>query len=175
MRPRLITQRLVLRPFRPGDYRWLQELYEDPEVRKTTLQKAVPSWLARIHAVMECANPLAWAIEERDSRTPCGTISACKLKPAPHPAIGFELLRPFWNRGYMTEALESVVRYAFTETDDQALSGLVFVENIACQRVFQKVGFRNVSPCTCDGHACWTFELHRSDVPQYTMPVVEVV
>ncbi|MBS1830545.1 MAG: GNAT family N-acetyltransferase [Acidobacteria bacterium] len=167
MRPRLETKRLVLRPFRSEDFRWIQGLYEDPEVRKTTLQRARPPWLARILAVLECANPLAWAIEDRETGTPYGTICAGRLPPAPHPAIGFELMRPFWNHGYMTEALESVVRYAFTETTDKALSAVVFVDNRACQRVLEKVGFWKVGPCTCRGFACWMYELRMSDVPEF--------
>lgn len=170
MRPRLDTRRLVLRAFVPGDYRWIQALYTDPEVRKTTLQRVRPPWLARVLAVLECGNELAWAIEERETGTPCGFICANRLPPAPNPSIGFELLRPFWNRGYMTEALECVVRYAFSTTDEAALSGLVFVEHRASQRVFEKVGFRRVSPCTCKGHACWMYELRRGDVPESTRP-----
>jgi ribosomal-protein-alanine N-acetyltransferase len=131
--------------------------------------------MARIYAVSECANPLAWAIEERESGIPCGTICACRLHPAPHPAIGFELLRPFWNRGYMTEALECVVSYTFTSMNDEALSGLVFVENRAAQRVFEKVGFQNMGPCACKGHACLMYELRRSDFPKYTIPDEAIV
>ena len=58
--------------------------------------------------------------------------------------IGYVLSKPYWGRGFMTEALKEVTRYLF---DALKLDFLVcghFVENIRSSRVQEKCGFRHV-------------------------------
>jgi RimJ/RimL family protein N-acetyltransferase len=98
-------------------------------------------------------------MEEVGSGTPVGWILLCRLEPAPHAAIGFEVRRSFWNRGYATEATRAVIEHVFTKTEEPALSGLVFVNNPASQRVFEKAGFQTIGRCECEGHPCIQYEI----------------
>ena len=56
--------------------------------------------------------------------------------------IGWFLLPEHQNKGYMTEAVKRVLEYAFLEDDCIRVATACFKENIATQKVMEKVGFR---------------------------------
>lgn len=141
-----------------GDRPWLRELWTDAEVRCTTLQPALSPWLAWVQAYFE-ARPFSpkWALDDMGTGTAVGWITLNWLKPAPYRAVGFEIRRAFWNRGYATEALETVVRHE--GGGKEPISGVVFADNRASQRVFEKVGFACKGKCICEGHDAVLYEL----------------
>lgn len=69
--------------------------------------------------------------------------------------IGYWLGRPFWNKGIMTEALITALKWYFTVTRaEQVLSG-IFHFNMASLAIQQKLGFvetgRSVTHCLARG------------------------
>ena len=153
----LMSPRLVLRPGRFSDRIWLQELLVDEDIRKKTLQPRVSGLMAPWVAMHRARQP-HWVIERCD--TPVGWICTGELKPSPHPAVGFEIRRRFWNQGFATEAVDALLSHYFSHTSwPTALGGLVFEDNRPSQRVFEKAGFREVGPRPCEGHACIMYEI----------------
>jgi RimJ/RimL family protein N-acetyltransferase len=62
-----------------------------------------------------------------------------------HPGsreLGYWYGKPFWGRGYATEAAQAVVEYAFDQLGTAALTSGVYVDNPASLRVLKKLGFR---------------------------------
>lgn len=59
--------------------------------------------------------------------------------------IGYHLDVDFWNRGIMTEVLNTVTRFLFERTDVHRLQATVHCEHKASIRVLEKRGF------TCEG------------------------
>ena len=55
--------------------------------------------------------------------------------------VGFTVGRPYWNRGYCTEALKQLVRFAFDELKLYRLEGDCDFDNPASGRIFEKAGF----------------------------------
>ena len=55
--------------------------------------------------------------------------------------IGYLLLREYWSRGIMTEAVRRMCALAFAELDIIRITGLVYAPNAASQRVLEKSGF----------------------------------
>ena len=55
--------------------------------------------------------------------------------------LGYGLGAEHWDRGYATEAVREVVRYAFEELHLHRVQAWVFANNAASQRVLEKVGF----------------------------------
>lgn len=55
--------------------------------------------------------------------------------------IGYELLPEFWNRGYMTEALQPLLSVAFTELQLHTITANIDPNHIASKRVLEKLGF----------------------------------
>jgi len=57
--------------------------------------------------------------------------------------ISYYLGEDYSRKGYMTEALEEIIRYVFEEKQVDVLSARVFKENIASRRLVEKLGFVN--------------------------------
>ncbi len=59
-------------------------------------------------------------------------------------SFGYALLPAFWNQGYMSEALQAMITFAFTTTDANSISDTCDVRNIGSARVMEKAGLRQV-------------------------------
>ena len=55
--------------------------------------------------------------------------------------IGYLLLKDFWSKGIMTEAVHQICEAAFAELDIIRITGLVYAPNTASQRVLERNGF----------------------------------
>jgi RimJ/RimL family protein N-acetyltransferase len=66
---------------------------------------------------------------------------ASQLQRGAGPNVGYWLGRPYWGRGYMTEALTAVARYVLAAEPHDAIYSGAFVGNDASLRVQAKVGF----------------------------------
>lgn len=99
-----------------------------------------------------------WAIVERADGEVIGTISLADGRPGEPEAVraweergadlsqgiwepGYCIGRPWWNRGYTTEALQAVVDYWFGKADGSWLACCHAMENPASGAVMQKAGF----------------------------------
>ncbi len=84
-----------------------------------------------------------WAITRKED--PSELIGAIELmKKATPTNRGFWLGRPFWRRGYMTEAVKPVTEYAFTELGFEKLIFGNAVDNRRSARIKEKSGARLV-------------------------------
>jgi RimJ/RimL family protein N-acetyltransferase len=54
--------------------------------------------------------------------------------------VGFLLARPFWGRGYATEAAQAALQLGFTDLCLNYIIALVHPDNLASQRVIEKCG-----------------------------------
>ncbi len=160
MPSRLISgPRVVLRPTRFSDRGWLLELLTDDDIRKKTLQPVAAGVSAYLRAIAQTQDH-RWVIEDRASGSAVGWILVGRLEPSPHIAVGFEVRRGFCNRGFATEAVKALLAHWFSDlSGPPALGGLVFVDNRASQRVFEKAGFEGRGPCSCQGHPCLMYEI----------------
>ena len=57
--------------------------------------------------------------------------------------IGYWIGKPFWNRGYATEAAIAVIRFGFASLDLNRIASRHFSRNPASGRVMQKAGLRH--------------------------------
>ena len=70
-----------------------------------------------------------------------GLIFGEEQQPA---ELGFWLGRPYWNKGYMTEAAQRVLDYAFRQRAVVVVRACTFLGNTASARVQEKVGMRPI-------------------------------
>jgi RimJ/RimL family protein N-acetyltransferase len=56
--------------------------------------------------------------------------------------LGFRLLRSQWGKGYATEAAQGSLQYGFKTYSLEKIVAQAMKENIASQRVLQKLGMR---------------------------------
>ena len=84
-----------------------------------------------------------WAVTDRGSATvmgDCGLI--LYAHEGPEIELGFRLGKPYWGKGYATEAARAWVAYGFEELGLDRIVGVTHPDNTASQRVLEKVGMR---------------------------------
>lgn len=54
--------------------------------------------------------------------------------------LGYFTYKTFWNKGYVTEALTEVIRFAFEDDNVYKISAGCSTENVGSARVMQKCG-----------------------------------
>jgi RimJ/RimL family protein N-acetyltransferase len=140
------TQRLVLRVPVQTDAEDIFRVYsQDREVTRflswapiTKFQDVQLGTAQRIERHLAGVE-LSWAITSASSGELMGMIT---VKPrGPLLECGFALGRMYWNNGYMTEALTTLVSWAMVQPRLLRFCACCDVENDACVRVLEKAGF----------------------------------
>ncbi len=66
--------------------------------------------------------------------------------------IGYWIARPYWNKGYCTEALRAMIHYCFNTLGAPTLWSDFFIDNPASGRVMEKCGFRDTGELNLCSH-----------------------
>lgn len=146
----LHSSRLILRRFYLGDAdAMFRHWAHDPQVTKylswprhqtaADSLRVVRSW----EPDFLMRDKYHWAIEAKDLGEAIGSIAVNVIDESIDAVeIGYALGQAFWGEGYMTEALQAVIRFFFEEVGVKRIEGRHDVENIASGRVMQKAGMK---------------------------------
>ena len=139
----LQTDRLVLRRFTPADAEPFAELAGDRAISDTMI--SIPHPLPEDFADqwVRADRPSRFAVCDRATETLVGSAELRELDPE-HSQIelSFWIGRPYWGRGYATEAAAALVRYAFGTLDINRIYAFHMARNPASGRVLSKLGMR---------------------------------
>src|SRR5687768_15839846 len=147
--PTLDTARLVLRPFTLADAPEVRRYVSERDIAAMTLSIPHPypddgaeKWIGT-HAAKYGEGWLAsFAITERESGALAGAIGL-HVEPAHGRAeLGYWIGKPFWGRGYATEAGRAVLRFGFETVGLNKIYAAVFIKNAASDRVLRKLGMK---------------------------------
>ena len=144
----LRTERLILRKYRPED---AEELYRslgtDPFMHQYTgwnpyasLEMAEKTVNAFISSYQN-DHFYGWAIETEGGFV--GTIGAYDYADD-QIETGFSVVRPFWGRGYASEALRAVLTYLTENEGISRVTAWCAEENIGSRKVMEKAGMKFV-------------------------------
>jgi RimJ/RimL family protein N-acetyltransferase len=143
--PVITTERLRLRPLRPADAAKITKYAGDFEVARMTTRIPHPYTLAHAEGwLATLGDPLA-----RDNAV-FGVDAECEglvgllgfsTNDEGRPEVGYWYGRPFWGRGYATEALRAALRWAKTDWGKKLVCTGHFVDNPASGNVLVKAGF----------------------------------
>lgn len=145
----LATPRLVLRPFELADAAQVQQLFPRWEIVRF-LSAQVP-WpypddgaLAyyRDLALPAMARGEEWHWSLRLKRNPDELIGGISLFTTPNNSRGFWIGVPWQRQGLMTEAVEAVTEYWFSDLGFPVMRGYKAVDNLASRRISEKCGMR---------------------------------
>lgn len=141
---RIETERLVLRPVTLSDAEDLFEYASDEETsyyvfdRHASIEKTE-------EAIVDyfMTDPFGkFGIELKETGKFIGTIDL-RVKDEKHRAImGYVLNKAFHGKGYMTEAAEAVLRYAFTILELDCVAALHDDRNTASGKVMERLGMQ---------------------------------
>ena len=146
------TQRLILRQLRMEDvYEYYERLFGDADVTRymdvephQDISESLES-LQRILDRYEEEDYYCWAIEAKEEEGLIGLIKLMRFDPRDNScSFAYMLGCRYWNKGYGTEALKAVFRFAFEELKVERIVADHMAPNIASGRVMEKLGMKHI-------------------------------
>lgn len=145
--PELRTERLLLRPFRADDAADVERLAGEREIAVNTAtiphpypEGAAAEWIAIQARRQREGEEVAFAVVERESGRLVGAMGLRLIHPHRRAELGYWIGKPYWGRGYATEAARAVLRYGFETLGLNRIHATHFTRNPASGRVMQKIG-----------------------------------
>ncbi|MFO1185973.1 MAG: GNAT family N-acetyltransferase [Alphaproteobacteria bacterium] len=141
------SKRLTLRPVERRDAARIIEALGDYDLARNLATvphpypaKSFEDFLARHEARGSSSRP--FVILERDVVGMIGLSDILRDETNAVATIGYWVAKPFWGRGFATEAGGALVEHAFSTLGFTALKSGHFKDNPASGRVLAKLGFR---------------------------------
>jgi RimJ/RimL family protein N-acetyltransferase len=134
-----------LRAIEEEDLVTIHDLFNDTDVQRTL----AVNWLEPLAGTRNWweearANPstFAFAIETKAGEL----VGVCSLEDVISPirsaALGIWIGKPYWDRGYGTDATRALARFGFQEMNLQRIGLSVYEINLPAIRVYETVGFK---------------------------------
>jgi RimJ/RimL family protein N-acetyltransferase len=145
----IVTDRLVLRPFRADDAAGLRERRDHPDVARYG-SHALPFTMTQavelVEGVLAMNGPEDeqwWMLAVIDSATgtTLGDLALYMTWGCRTAEIGYTLHPDHWGHGYATEAVAALVRYLFDELGVTRIEGRLHPDNRASAMVLERTGF----------------------------------
>ncbi len=145
--PHIKTARLLLRPFELSDADDVQRLAGDRAIADTTLNIPHPyengmaeEWISTHRPKFEAGELLTLAITSLATGELIGATGLMITPCFEHAELGYWIGRPYWKKGYCTEATKVILKYGFTALKLNRIHASHFSRNPASGKVMQKIG-----------------------------------
>lgn len=148
----IVTERLLLRRWKPSDAEALYKYACDPEVGPHAgwpPHKNVEESKMIIRELF--TNDYTWAVILKETNEPIGCMGyypfgKSNIEIGENDAeVGYWIGKPHWNNGYCTEALQAMIHYCYEKKNFQTIWADFFIDNPASGRVMEKCGFTDTS------------------------------
>ncbi len=146
-RPTIQTDRLLLRPFALEDASMVQTLAGEKDIASTTLNLPHPyedgmaeEWIGTHQDRYEKGESVVLAIVLNDNGTLIGAIGLEINKDNDRAELGYWIGKPYWNKGYCTEAARALIQHGFDVLGLERIHASHFRRNPASGRVMQNIG-----------------------------------
>lgn len=148
--PIIETDRIILRELETTDVNDLFEILSSERVTKyygkypmKNLSEA-EDLILKFHKAFSEQKSIRWGIELKETNRIIGTCGFhCWNKNHFRAEIGYELGEAFWNKGYATEAISSILRYGFEFMDLKRVEAIVYPENKPSEKLLLNLGFEH--------------------------------
>jgi [ribosomal protein S5]-alanine N-acetyltransferase len=146
--PVLRTQRLVLRQITEADGEGLFGIFADDRVTEyygwdtfTSVEQG-HELAARTAAQFRQHTAIRWGLLQPDSPQIIGTCGYTRWDQDNQFAVlGYDLARPYWRRGLMSEAVAAVLRLGFEQMTLHRVEATVMTGNTASSSLLRRAGF----------------------------------
>lgn len=152
--PVLVSERLVMRLPKRADYvPWVNtrragvdflQKWEPIRARDYEAKRSFYSRMGWAHRAARAQSAFPFVITRREDNRLIGalTLDNVRFGPAKAGTVGYWIGPEFARQGYMREALEAVVDFAFQQLDLSRIEAACLPENEASRGVLEKVGFK---------------------------------
>lgn len=138
----LETERLILREWQDSDANDYFEIYSDSDVENAGAKicESINESLESIHQLI--ISQESWAIVLKENDKVIGSISLSDInRHDRYKEIEYIISMKYQNKGYATEAVKCLLKYAFTELDLLVVAVCHYSSNLKSKRVIEKCGF----------------------------------
>ena len=140
----LKSERLILRPFSIEDIEDVYEYAKDDRVTEFLTWQSHNNISETEQVVKEfyMNEPGIYAIELKEEEKCIGCIDLRVDIQNNKGSFGYVMNHSYWNKGYMSEALNLLLNFAFTELELNRIESTYYSGNDASGRVMQKCGMK---------------------------------
>lgn len=147
--PELESERLLFKAYTKKDAQTLLNLRSNKAISKymdTTIPKRIEDTEQKIEGYIKAFKDrkgITWAIIEKENNTIIGDFAIHHIdKQNSRGEIGYILHPNFWGKGYMTEALTTLINFGFKDLNLHSFSANVNLENVNSKTLLLKFGFK---------------------------------
>ncbi len=149
IQPEIETERLVLRPFTQADAPAVQRMASSVEIASTTRLIPHPykdgmagDWISSHSSDFASQKAVHYAIVVKERDVLCCAISVTLHMEHKRGDLGYWIGEEHWNRGYATEATESIIEFCFAHLNLNKIFAQYMKHNLASERVLEKCGMK---------------------------------
>ncbi|WFU82171.1 GNAT family N-acetyltransferase [Bradyrhizobium sp. CIAT3101] len=154
----VLTQRLLLRPWRDSDRLPFAQMSQDAAVmeylRPLATREASDAWIDFQISHQSSHGFCMWAVESRASGAFMGAVGLLRIgfvaSFTPAVEVGWRLARPFWGQGFAVEAARASVQFGFDELHLAEIVAHAGIRNIRSRRLMAKLGMSHDSAADFD-------------------------
>lgn len=147
--PTIEAERISLRCIEESDLDQLYSIFSDPQVMRywSTLPlesiEEARTLLKEIQTGNQQRTMLKWGVALKPTDIMIGTVTLFHLEQLQGRAeIGYAQARAYWGQGYIHEALQSLLTYAFEEMKLRRVEADVDPRNAASIKTLERLGFQ---------------------------------
>lgn len=149
------TKRLLLKCVDQGDREFIFEEFQNDFINKylydeepmTDIEQA--DALIKFYNMKEPRNQNRWVLINKPEKKmgTCGFHLWDREKNKVE--IGFELMKQYNRKGYMTEAVDAIIEFARNKMNVNKIIAVVYFDNSNCKKLLEKFGFKIVDKEEC--------------------------
>jgi len=147
--PIIEAERLRLRRIEESDLKQLYDIFSDPKVMRYWSSppiQAIDEAVALLQGIEESKRQgtmLKWGVALKPSNKVIGTVTLFNLDRTQGRAeIGYAQARAYWGNGYIHEALQALLSYAFNDMNLRRLEADVDPRNVGSIKTLERLGFQ---------------------------------
>jgi [ribosomal protein S5]-alanine N-acetyltransferase len=145
----LPAKNVTLRYLSETDLPAIYDIFSDPEVMRYwsyppwTDRAQAQQWLRNVQEDYRAQDAFQLGIERQADHVLVGTCALFQFHiPSRRAEIGYALGRPYWGSGYMHNALQALLHYAFETLDLNRLEADIDPRNLASAKTLERLGFQ---------------------------------
>ncbi len=166
--PQIITERLILNQPNLNDLEKISSILNTSELySKNTINIPFPYtienakfWVDLADNGLKNQNQYIFAIRLKENNELIGGIDLGINKQFNKAELGYWLDEKYWNKGFTTEAVKSIIQFGFKDLDLKRIFATHFDTNPSSGKVMEKAGMKKEGILKCHTYKAGVYQDH---------------